>query len=238
MRPLSRGLARERLPQRRQEVREDREVVEPHRRRPRRQRRDEPRAVRDHDPPAGHVDLGHQRLHERHQRLAAVGRRDAAAGPARRRAPARRRCRAARRPRRTPRGRPAGGRRTRRGPPATASAGIVACSTMPRAASAAVRSGSSSKATSSTDWCRREPATVSGAQGRRRARRGLGAQRAAGREPPLGLVGAYVDGDLAAQAVRLADPADHDLYISRAVSGVGRHPRSRSARRPCRPAPR
>ena len=41
----------------------------------------------------------------------------------------------------------------------------------------------------------------------------LGAQRRTGGEAPVGLVGAYVEGDLAADAVGLADPADHDLDV-------------------------
>ena len=73
---LVRGLAGQRLAQRRQEVREDREVVEPHSSSSSGQRGDEARAVGDHDPAAGDVDLGHQRLHERHQRLPAVRGRD------------------------------------------------------------------------------------------------------------------------------------------------------------------
>ena len=46
------------------------------------------------------------------------------------------------------------------------------------------------------------------------AGRGLGAQRRAGGEAPIGLVGAYVDGDLAADAVGPADAAHHDLDLA------------------------
>ena len=79
----------------------------------------------------------------------------------------------------------------------------------------------------------------------RRAPGRLGPQRGADGEAALGLVGAHVDGHLAAQPVRPADPADDDLDPAVAgagrrerISAAGRRPRSRSARRPARRGPR
>ena len=119
-RPLSRALPAQRELQRGEVVGEDRDDVDASRRaQPRRPRgrRDQAGPVGDHDPAGGEVDLGHQRLDERHQGVAAVGRADPSrswAPPCTTRGDLAER---ARRRRRTPPARPAGGRRTRRGPP-------------------------------------------------------------------------------------------------------------------------
>jgi hypothetical protein len=63
-------------------------------------------------------------------------------------------------------------------------------------------------------WCQRARGhgegrgTAVGTGGR------LGADRRAGGEATVGLVGADVEGDLAADAVGLADAADHDLDVA------------------------
>ena len=74
-RPVSIGLADQREPQRREVVGEDRDDVGPEQRpsrervRARRARRvgEQPGHVGDHEAAAGEVDLGHERLDERHQ---------------------------------------------------------------------------------------------------------------------------------------------------------------------------
>ena len=62
-------------------------------------------------------------------------------------------------------------------------------------------------------WCHRVAVTVDGPQRAGRAARRLGAQHGTDGEPSLRLVGAQVDGQLAAQAVRLAEPTDDDLDL-------------------------
>ena len=185
-----------------------------------------PGPVGDDDAAAGDVDLGHQRRHERHQGVAPVGRADLeqvlgapcthAGHLAERRA-----VQVVRRA-----ARPAGGRSTPRGPPGVSSAGTWAtCSTMPRAASAALRSATSSKRTSSVALVPAgappRSATSAGWPSRRAARRG---SVVPGGEAAVRLVGAYVDGDLAAEAVRLADPADDDLDVSSLSTPVSVEP--------------
>ena len=167
--------------------------------------------VGDHDPAAGEVDLGDQRLHERHQRVAAVGGADrqqvlgTAVDQAGDLAEVRHRRG------RTPPARSAGGRRTRRGPRGSRRPGRWR----------AARSRGPPRRRCGRRSPRRGPAAWTGATGSvaRSATRsvvadprgGSAPQRHARREPAVRLVGADVDGHLAAQAVRLADPADDDV---------------------------
>ena len=61
--------------------------------------------------------------------------------------------------------------------------------------------------------------------GRGRAGGSSTTQRRTRGETSLGLIGAYVEGDLAADAVGLADPADHDLDARRLLSAHARQRR-------------
>ena len=193
------------------------------------ERGDQARAVGDDDAAAVEVDLGHQRRDERHQRVAAVGGADdeqvlrAAADQPRDRA------RARARPRRTPRGRRAGGRRTPRGRRAARrraprpAGGSRAAPRRPRGPSTC------SKVSSRTPWCQRTPRTVRAGTGAATPCGRRTSSTAPTREPALRLVGADLDGHLAAHAVRLADPADDDLDGASAPSVELSRPRSGSS---------